>query len=120
MITIDKTDDLTIFKVTGEVTADDILAKAVHYLEGEQSKASMWDFTQATKVEITTLELKDIADGVKRAAQDHMGRKVALVGSKRINIGLGKIFGAFAEMAGLPFTYKSFRDLEQAHKWLEE
>ena len=29
-----------------------------------------------------------------------------MVGSKAINIGLGKRFAAFAEMAGLPSTYK--------------
>jgi hypothetical protein len=46
-------------------------------------------------------------------------RKVALVGSKNINIGLGKVFGAFAQMAGLPYAYKSFRNTEDAVVWLE-
>jgi hypothetical protein len=40
------------------------------------------------------------------------------VGSKRINIGLGKLFTAFAQLAGMPYTYKVFRDLDHAMQWL--
>jgi hypothetical protein len=120
MIKVEKTDCLTIFRVTGEVTANDIIAEAVKYMEGEQTETSMWDFTKTEKVDIKTLELKGIADSLKRASKDKTVRKVALVGSKSINIGLGKVFGAFAQMAGLPYTYKPFRNINDAIKWLEE
>ena len=120
MITTETTDDITTFKVTGKVTASDIIAQAVQYMEGEQTKSSMWDFTKTEKIDIKTLELKGIADSLKRAAKDEIVRKVALVGSKSINIGLGKVFGAFAQMAGLPYTYKPFRNIDEAMKWLEE
>jgi hypothetical protein len=120
MIKVEKFGDLTIFRVTGEVTAKDIITKAVHYMEGEQTKTSMWDFTQTAKVGIATLELKGIALSLKGISKDETVRKVALVGSKSINIGLGKVFGAFAQMAGLPYTYKSFRNIDDAMKWLEE
>jgi len=120
MIKVEKSDDLTIFRVTGEVTANDIIAEAVQYMEVEQTETSMWDFTKTEKVHIKTLELKGIADSLKRAAKDEIVRKVALVGSKSINIGLGKVFGAFAQMAGLPYIYKPFRNIDDAIKWLEE
>ena len=119
MINVVKTEGLTIFRVTGEVKAKDIIAEAVQYMEGEQTETSMQDFTKTEKIEIKALELKGIADSLKRAAKDETVRKVALVGSKSINIGLGKVFGAFAQMAGLPYTYKPFRNIGDAMKWLE-
>lgn len=120
MITKEKSGDLTVFKVTGEVTANDIIAQAVRYMEGEQTETSMWDFTGATKISIATLELKGIADSLKSIVKDDIVRKAALVGSQNVNIGLGKVFGAFAQMAGLPYAYKTFRNTRDAIKWLEE
>ena len=120
MITRETSRNLTIFRVTGEVTANDIVAEAVRYMVGEETETSLWDFTRATKIKITTLELKGIADSLRSVAKNDTVRKVALVASKNINIGLGKVFGAFAQMASLPYTYKTFRNIRDAMQWLEE
>ena len=120
MITVDIDGDCTIFRVTGEVTANEILMQAAEYLAGQQTRVSMWDFTGAARVKITTVELQGLATSLKKAAADKTIRKTALVGSKNINIGLGKLFTAFAQMAGLPFDYKVFRVLDHARKWLDE
>lgn len=120
MISIETKDDCTIFKVTGEVTANDILIQAAEYIAGEQTDTTMWDFTQAARVIVTTVEMKGIADSLKQGSKVDKVRKVALVGSKTINIGLGKLFAAFAQMAGLPYTYKVFRQKDNAMAWLEE
>ena len=120
MITIEKEGNCTTFRVVGEVAANDILFKAVEYIQGEQTETSMWDFTQTSKVKITSLEMRAIAEGLKGVPTDGTVRKVALVGSKVINIGLGNMFIAFAQMTGLPFTYKVFRSMENAREWLQE
>lgn len=120
MISIETKGDCTIFKVTGEVTAHDIIIQAAEYMAGEQTDTTMWDFTQTARVIITTVEMKGIADSLKQSATDGKVRKVALVGSKAINIGLGKLFAAFAQMAGLPYTYKVFRKKNNAMEWLKE
>ncbi len=88
-------------------------------MAGRQTRTAMWDFTEATRVKISTLELKAIADSLQEVSKDGKQRKVALVASKSTNIGLGKLFAAFAQMAGLPYTYKVFRDLNHAMEWLE-
>ncbi len=119
MISIETQNDRTIFKVTGEVTAEEITSRAVEYLSGEQTATSLWDFTRTDKVKISTLDLQGIADSVKRASTKGPVRNVALVGSKNINIGLGKLFAAFAQMAGIPYNYKVFRDLTHAMEWLD-
>ena len=120
MISIETQNNRTIFKVTGEVTAEEITYQAVKYLSGEQTDTSLWDFTRTARVKISTLDLQGIADSVKRVSIKGPVRKVALVGSKNINIGLGKLFAAFALMAGLPYNYKVFRDMAHAMQWLDE
>ena len=112
--------DCTIFRVTGEVTANEIIMQAAQYMSGSQTETSMWDFTQSTRVKITTVEMHGIADSLKGISSDGKVRKVALVGSKSINIGLGKIFAAFAQIAGLPYDYKVFRNIDLAEQWLAD
>lgn len=119
MISIERKDAHTIFKVTGEVTARDIVLYSAQYMAGEQTATAMWDFTRAAKVSIATEELKGIADILKKFPQDGKVRKVALVSSKNINIGLGKLYAAFAQMVGLPYKYKVFRNTTQAMRWLQ-
>ena len=118
MISINKKGNCTIFSVTGEVTANEILMQLAQYMAGERTDKAIWDFTATTNVKITTVEMKGIADGLKKFSDDK-ARKVAMVGSKAINIGLGKLFTAFAEMAGVPNTYRVFRDMDHAIEWLE-
>lgn len=120
MISTEITGDCTIFRVTGEVTANEIIMQAAQYISGSQADTSMWDFTQATRVKITTVEMHGIADSLKGITTDGKVRKVALVGSKNINIGLGKIFAAFAQIAGLPYDYKVFRNIDLAQRWLAD
>ena len=120
MISIETKDNCTIFRATGTVTANEIMTQAVQYLTGEQTETSMWDFSRTTRLNITTLEMKGIADSLKHVTPQKRGGKVALVGSSTINVGLGKLFSAFAQMAGLPFRYKSFHHLGQAEAWLAD
>ena len=119
MISVDKRENCTVFKVTGDVTANEILLQIVQYMEGEPTDTVLWNFTDASRVKITTMEMKGIADSMKKTATDRKTRKVALVGSKAINIGLGKLFVAFAQLAGLQDIYQAFRDMNHAIEWLE-
>jgi hypothetical protein len=54
LMSIERKDAQTIFKVTGEVTARDIFLYSAQYVTGEQTATAMWDFTRTTKVKITT------------------------------------------------------------------
>jgi hypothetical protein len=120
MISLETDGDCSIFTVTGEVTADEILFQLAQYMRGECTSIAIWDFSETQNIKITTLEMKGIADSIGKFSNDDVERRVAMVGSKTINIGLGKLFAAFAQMAGLPNTYKTFRDTDHAIKWLED
>lgn len=102
------------------MTANEIIVQAAQYMAGEQTDTSLWDFTRTDRMKISTTEMKGIADSLKQVAKDGKERRVARVGSKTINIGLGKLFAAFAQIAGLPYTYKVFRDMAHAMQWLAD
>jgi hypothetical protein len=120
MISWEKYEDCTIFTVTGEVNATDIVFQATKYISEKQTATSIWDFSQASRVNIATSEMKGITESIKKVSTDGKLRKVALVGSKTINIGLGKFFAAIAEIYKLPYEYRVFRDIALAKEWLQE
>lgn len=120
MITTSIKDNLMIVTVTDEVTADEILQTISDYLASHGTLKALWDFSNAKRVKVTTSELKRIATELKAHFKNSAGRKVALAGSGRINIGLGRLFTVFAAFSGLPNEYKVFRSVEHAMQWLKE
>lgn len=112
-------ENLTIFTVTGAVSAEEIVTKAAEDMAAPQTQHSMWDFTEASSVKLTTVAVEKIAQSLAAHAAHTEGGKVALVGSKMVNIGLGKVFQVFAALAGLPFTYRIFRNTQHAIDWLK-
>jgi hypothetical protein len=112
-------DNLTIFTVSGAVSAEEIVTKAAEDMAAPLTKDSMWDFSEASSAKLTTAAIEKIAQSLTSHAAHLEGGKVALVGSKMVNIGLGKMFKVFATLAGLPHTYRVFRNAEQAIAWLK-
>jgi hypothetical protein len=65
-------------------------------------------------------QCEPVGCGVIGESYHHQEWLVAcLVGSKAINMGLGKLFVAFAQLAGLQDIYQVFRDINHAIEWLE-
>ena len=118
MITVETKARVTIFTVTGDVTVADIVEKAVAHVSSQPTELTLWDFTAANRVKLTTPELKGLVDRLNTAYAGTATRHIALVGSGNVNIGLGKLFVAFAQMAGVANHYKVFRTVETAMQWL--
>jgi hypothetical protein len=112
-------DGLTIFTVTGAVSAEEIIAKAAENIAAPQTRDAMWDFSAASSIKLTTSAIEKIANTLAVHAAHIDGGKVALVASKGINIGLGKVFNVYARLAGLPKDYRTFRNRQRALEWLQ-
>jgi hypothetical protein len=110
---------LTIFTVSGVVSAEEVIAAAAADMAAPQTRDSMWDFTQASSVKLTTAAVEKIAENLIPHAAHIDGGKVALVGSGAIQVGLGKVYKAFAALAGLPYEYRVFRKRVRAEAWLK-
>jgi hypothetical protein len=111
---------VTIFTVTGAVSAEEIIAVATEDMADPQTRDTIWDFSGASSVKLSNLSVKQIADDLTAHAARVEGRRVALVGSGAVQVGLGKMFGAFAALAGLPHDYRVFRNRSRADIWLRQ
>jgi hypothetical protein len=100
------------------VTADEIVNQLARYISGHRTDTALWDFSDTSELNITPAEIKSIADFLRTHDDDEIIRKVALVGTKAINVGSGKLFAAFAQLAGLKNEYRVFRSLQHALEWL--
>ena len=109
---------VTIFTVMGAVSAKEIINMAIEDIAAPQTRDAIWDFSRASSVKLSSLAVKKIADDLTTQPAHIEGRRVALVGSGAIQVGLGKMFRAFATLAGLPHEYRVFRNRVRAEEWL--
>ncbi|MEJ2638421.1 MAG: hypothetical protein P8010_02495 [Desulfosarcinaceae bacterium] len=109
---------MTIFTVTGVVSVEEIVKRATEDLAAPQTRDAIWDFSLASSVKLSGAGMKRIVEDLTTHAAHVEGRKVALVGSGAIQVGLGKMFRAFAALADLPHEYRVFRNRERADEWL--
>ena len=117
-LTLNGNNQLAIIKVTGEVTTDDIITGIqAHYGKG-MATLVLWDFREATIVSITSEGFETIAHTTLSKINDREPGKTALVGDTNLNMGLGVMYRAIANMAGIPHEYKIFRDISDAMQWL--
>ena len=109
---------LTINTAEGEISYTDLISWVKDYYSGVVTKLMLWDFNEADVSKITNDELKKIVLEIKKTATIRNGGKTALVFSKNIGFGMGRMYGAFSEIEGLPSEYRSFRSIEDAKIWL--
>lgn len=114
----DKALDLTTNTVKGEITYNDLEKWIIDYYSGTVTKFILWDFTEAGLHKITTEEFRKMAELVKQKSKRKERGKSALVYSKDLEFGLGRMFEALSESEGIEFPFKSFKNLEEAKKWL--
>ena len=107
-----------LYTVTGAVHIEDIVHSAIASMDSASFQNSLWDFTHATDENLRTESLKKLAHDLAVHFADKPSGKVALVGFRYINLGLGKLFQAFIEMIGLPFELQIFRNKTRAIEWL--
>ncbi len=108
--------DLTFHTVFGDLTSQEILDKLKTYYQGKPTRLILWDFINATWSGIATDELQKTVKKAKKYSRK--GGKTALVFSKDVDFGIGRVLKAFAEIEGYDYEFGIFRDMEDAEKWL--
>lgn len=119
-ITFVPEDDLTIFNVIGDLTAEEILKYSTEYYELKPTKFVMWDATKGTVKNITTEDFRKIATEMKTYTQKRSGGKTALVGKFDLDFGLSRMYSSYTEMEQVPIAYGSFYNVDDAMAWLKE
>ena len=120
MISMVTKGNCTFLNATGDVNATDIVVQTTKCLSDKKTDTYLWDFSHASKIDISTEEMKGIASSIQEVPMNGKVRKVALVSSKNINIGLLKVFVAIAEIHNSPNEHRVFRNIELAKDWLQK
>jgi hypothetical protein len=116
---IDRTTGLVTHTGTGEMSIDEIKTAFEARLENPDFRPGMrvlWDCRKATISALSTGGIQGlIAFNIRHADARGEGMS-AIVVSKDVDFGVGRMFEAHAQ--DLPWQTKIFRDLESATQWL--
>lgn len=117
-VIIEAENNLTVFTVEGELTAKEIICYSSEHYEKKPTKLVLWDVTSGTVRNISNNDFQQISIQMKKYTSKREGGKTAFVGKLDIDFGLGRMYGAFAEIERLPIAYRTFRTIEEARDWL--
>jgi hypothetical protein len=111
--------ELTVFTAHGLIDADTILEELRDYYGGQPTLHSLWDFSKADVTTISSDDISSLAHYIKQHIANRRGGKAALVFSKDLDFGLGRMIDAQLEIEGSPVAMSSFKSRADALKWLE-
>jgi len=118
--TIDPSKDLTVHTIAGKITADEIVDHLEKYYSSEKpTKNMMWDFTKAKGEKIPSDGIMKIAKTRKKFDDSRKGGRTALVFSRDVGYGLGRMYETHATYEGSSINYSIFYNIDDALKWLE-
>ena len=117
--TIDHRRKLTIFTVTGALPFEEGMEALAQFYDNEPTMNALWDFSEASLIRITYVELQKIIDYVSTQAQKRIGGTSILVGSEDLEFGTIRLLKTFGEIKALPFQIVIFRTIEAAYQWLD-
>jgi hypothetical protein len=115
---VDKSRKLTIFTVSGKVTAREFAIAIRNFYAGEITPHALWDFREGT-VQLADHEIWNLARSVSSLnLSTRRGGKTAFVAQEGKPFGLAKMYQLITDTMSLPFEIKVFTTLEQANNWL--
>lgn len=117
-VSVNSADDMTVFTVEGDLTADEIMQYSAEFYTTKPTKLVLWDATKGSVRRISTYDFQKIAEHMKKITTMRKGGKTAFVGIFDADFGMGRMYEAFAEQKELPVSYRTFRNIENANKWL--
>ena len=115
---VDKSKKLTIFTVSGTITASEFARAIRSFYAGEVTLYSVWDLRNG-EIEATDSEVWNLARSVGTLnLTSRIGGKTALVAGEGRPFGLARMYQLITETMALPFEVKVFTSIEEAHNWL--
>jgi len=117
-VTVDEHNDLTVFKVNGQIGLNDIIQRVQAFYSGESTGRVLWNFQSSPRLGLDLSNLDSIIKTIEKFSVDARGAKCALVRHPDFNPGLGSVFKALALEAGLKSEYAVFSEKDAAMQWL--
>ena len=112
--------DLTIVTVVGEVNAEQVVNQIISFLTGGPTRLVLWDIREGSLASLSSKDLKMILKRGAQFADRRRGGRTAIVCSREVDYGLGRMFQTLASLQHIPFEINVFRNLEEAVEWLNQ
>jgi hypothetical protein len=116
---IDRDGNLTIFTVTGEIDHEQIIEELRKFYASDFTNNVLWDFTGANSIKLQAAHLKQIISVAKEHAHLREGGRTAFLISRDLELGMGQMYKAIAEIRGHPIRHFTSRCVDEAKKWLQ-
>ena len=115
---LDKSKKLTIFTVSGTITALEFANAVRSFYAGDVTLYALWDLRNG-KIESTDNDVWNLARSVSSLnLSSRRGGKTALVAGEGRPFGLARMYQLITDTMTLPFEIKVFTSIEEAHNWL--
>lgn len=111
---------ITVCKAKGRLTFPEIRAKVIDLRIAGVARRVLCDLSHATVADLTSIEIEDLIKLISQYVTDSRGGKAAIIAHRGVDYDLARIFGTFAELAGLPVKVRVFQTSEIAKAWLQE
>ncbi len=110
--------NLTIFAVIGEVTCQELMTTLKTFYTDSPTLDILWDVRQGTVSKLSYNDIRIVVESVVEFTKKSRRRKTAIVISRDVDYGIGRIFGTFAEIKEVSLTVRVFREYDEAMTWL--
>ena len=117
-INLEAANDLTVFTVEGELTANEIISYSSEYYDNLPTSLVLWNATKGSVKNISNKDFRQIAAQMKDYTLKRKGGRTAFVSLFDLDLGLGRMYETFAGLEQLPITYGTFRTVDEAMEWL--
>jgi len=105
--------------VSGRVDAGDVVRAIDEWYAGSPTPNILWDFSDTELEDIEVSDINRIAQTARKYAERREDGRTAMVFSREVGFGLGRMFSTLQEVRGSGVRYRSFRSYEEALSWLE-
>lgn len=116
---VDKRLQLTIHRIEGAVTDEDLITTIIEYNKGKSTTNIIWDFSAADLNGFEEEHVHAVVKSGKKYSDNHKGGKTALVLPDDTKFSLGRMAEAYAELVALEFPVRSFRSMADAKRWMD-
>jgi hypothetical protein len=119
---VDKSKNLTIYTLAGELTIDEIYEALKSFWEAHELTLNiLWDARSAIVTNLKSSDIENIATFISQYRdrfEERKDGKAAIVASTDLQYGLSRIVEALYEIEDFPTNLQAFRTIEEAIQWL--
>lgn len=110
--------DLTVHRATGPVTVTALRAYLRAWEGGAPTRLVLWDLTEGTLASIREQDILKLFGRMWSQAEKRRMGRTALVVSRTVDFGVGRMMEMVAENLELPFEFRVFWEFDPAENWL--